>query len=112
ACLVQERLGIPTSAGALDFNLGCSGFIYGLGLAQGLISSGQASNVLLIMAETYSKFIHPLDKSVRTIFGDAATATLVRAVDSKTRLVGPFVYGTDGRGAKNLIVRTGGMHNP
>src|SRR5690242_4756485 len=67
ACLVQERLGIPTVSGALDFNLGCSGFIYGLGLAQGLIASGQASNVLLIMAETYSKFIHPLDKSVRTI---------------------------------------------
>src|SRR5205814_5406449 len=71
ACLLQDRLGIPTTAGALDFNLGCSGYIYGLGLAQGLISSGQASNVLLITAETYSKFIHPRDKSVRTIFGDA-----------------------------------------
>ena len=41
ACLVQDRLGIPTTAGALDFNLGCSGFIYGLGMAQGLISPGR-----------------------------------------------------------------------
>src|SRR6185436_16788681 len=56
ACLVQDRLGIPTSAGALDFNLGCSGYVYGLGLAQGLISTGQARHVLLITAETYSKF--------------------------------------------------------
>ncbi len=82
ACLIQDRLGIPTSAGALDFNLGCSGFVYGLGLAQGLIESGQAANVLLLTAETYSKFIHPRDRSVRTIFGDAAAATLVSAVEA------------------------------
>ena len=67
ACLVQERLGIPTTAGALDFNLGCSGFIYGLSLARGLVETGQAVNVLLLTAETYSKFIHPKDKSVRTL---------------------------------------------
>jgi 3-oxoacyl-[acyl-carrier-protein] synthase-3 len=109
ACLLQDRLGIPTSAGALDFNLGCSGYIYGLGLAEGLISSGQASNVLLITAETYSKFMHPGDKSVRTIFGDAAAATLITGRASETPLFGPFVYGTDGSGAENLIVRAGGM---
>src|SRR5271167_578953 len=63
ACLVQDRLGIPTTAGALDFNLGCSGYIYGLGLSEGLISSGQASTVLLLTAETYSKFMHPRDRS-------------------------------------------------
>ena len=78
ACLIQDRLGIPNTAGALDFNLGCSGYIYGLGLAEGLISTGQASNVLLLTAETYSKFLHPCDRSTRTIFGDAAAATLRR----------------------------------
>ncbi|HZS70313.1 MAG TPA: ketoacyl-ACP synthase III [Candidatus Acidoferrum sp.] len=109
ACLIQDRLGIPTSAGALDFNLGCSGFVYGLGLAQGLIESGQAANVLLLTAETYSKFIHPRDRSVRTIFGDAAAATLVSAVEADAPLIGPFVFGTDGRGANNLIVPTGGL---
>jgi 3-oxoacyl-[acyl-carrier-protein] synthase III len=112
ACLLQDRLGIPTSAGALDFNLGCSGFIYGLGLAEGLISTGQSSNVLLITAETYSKFIHPRDKSVRTIFGDAAAATLVTGAESAAPLLGPFIYGTDGRGAGNLMVPTGGMRRP
>jgi 3-oxoacyl-[acyl-carrier-protein] synthase-3 len=113
ACLLQERLGVPTSAGALDFNLGCSGFIYGLSLAQGLIETDQARRVLLLTAETYSKFIHPLDKSVRTIFGDAAAATLIEAVEGDGKpYIGPFVFGTDGRGAQNLIVATGGMRTP
>jgi 3-oxoacyl-[acyl-carrier-protein] synthase-3 len=109
ACLVQERLGLRTSCGALDFNLGCSGYVYGLGLAKGLIETEQATNVLLITAETYSKHIHPGDKSVRTIFGDASSATLLRAISSDHDRIGPFVYGTDGRGAKNLIVPAGGL---
>jgi 3-oxoacyl-[acyl-carrier-protein] synthase-3 len=108
ACLVQESLGLRTECGALDFNLGCSGFVYGLGLAKGIIETGQARNVLLITAETYSKYIHPGDKSVRTIFGDGATATLLQGGTAGPAGIGPFVYGTDGRGAKNLIVPTGG----
>lgn len=110
ACLVQHRLGIPTRAGALDYNLGCSGYVYGLGLASGLIETKQARNVLLITAETYSKFVSRKDKSVRTIFGDAAAATLIQ--DSVEGSIGPFVFGTDGAGAKNLIVRTGGFRCP
>jgi 3-oxoacyl-[acyl-carrier-protein] synthase-3 len=110
ACILQNRLNIPISAGALDFNLGCSGYIYGLGLAKGLIETEQASNVLLITAETYSKFLHPKDKSVRTIFGDAAATTLVST--SKVKSIENFVYGTDGRGAGNLIVKAGGMRHP
>ena len=62
ACLIQHRLRIPTRAGALDFNLGCSGFIYGLGLASGLVSTGQARQILLLTAETYSKFLNARDK--------------------------------------------------
>ncbi len=112
ACLLQHRLGIPSTAGAYDFNLGCSGFVYGLGQAEGLIVTGQASKVLLLTAETYSKFIHKGDKSVRTIFGDAAAATLLTATESVRPLIGPFVYGTDGAGAENLIVKTGGMRAP
>ncbi len=115
ACIVQHRLGIPTTAGALDFNLGCSGFVYGLGLAKGLIETNQARQVLLITAETYSKFIHPGDKSVRTLFGDAAAATLVQAVAADASYtdpwLGPFVFGTDGSGAQHLIVPTGGMRD-
>ncbi len=111
ACLLQHRLGIRKTAGALDFNLGCSGYIYGLGLSKGLIETGQAAKVLLVTAETYSKFINNEDRSVRSIFGDAAAATLVAAVDAAPccEFIGPFTYGTDGSGAKNLIVPVGGM---
>ena len=112
ACLLQDRLGIPTSAGALDFNLGCSGYIYGLGLAQGLIETGQARNVLLLTGETYSKLLDPDDRSVRTIFGDAGAATLVRGVETSHPLLGPYVYGTDGSGGKWLIAEAGGMRSP
>lgn len=112
ACTLQARLGLPTSCGALDFNQGCSGFVYGVSLAKGLIESEMARNVLLITAETYSKFIHPKDRGTRTLFGDGAAATLIGAADSTQDLLGPFVFGTDGSGASNLIVRGGGMRYP
>lgn len=110
ACLLQERLSLSTRTGALDFNLGCSGYIYGLGLAKGLVETGQARNVLLVTADTYSKYLHQDDKGVRTLFGDGASATLITSVDRKTGAdpLGPFCYGTDGRGAKNFIVPAGG----
>ncbi|MDA3920600.1 MAG: ketoacyl-ACP synthase III [Salinisphaera sp.] len=112
ACLVQERLGLGTHVGALDINLGCSGYIYALGLAKALIDSGQARKLLLITADTYSKFVHPGDKSVRALFGDAAAATLLTDRDADGQpTIGPFVYGTDGRGGKDLIVPTSGMRN-
>ena len=109
ACILQDRLGLGKTVGALDFNLGCSGFVYGLGLAKGLVETGQARTVLLVTADTYSKLLAPEDHSVRTIFGDAAAATLVRAQAPGTASMGPFVFGTDGSGAGNLIVRSGGM---
>lgn len=108
ACIIQDALGVPRNAGAVDINLGCSGFVYALSLANGLIASGAARNVLVLTADTYSKFIHPMDKSVRTLFGDAATATLVGIAEEERHSIGPFEFGTDGSGAKHLIVETGG----
>lgn len=105
ACILQDRLGIPTSAGAFDYNLGCSGCIYGMAMAKGLIAAGIAKNVLLLTAETYNKYIHPSDKSNRSIFGDGAAACLI-SVDGFAE-IGEFVLGTDGGGANNLIVKTG-----
>jgi 3-oxoacyl-[acyl-carrier-protein] synthase III len=112
ACIVQNELGIPTEAGALDFNLGCSGYVYGLSLAKALIESHQASNVLLITSELYSKYINANDKSVRTLFGDAATATLLKGQPSRVNLIHSFKFGTDGKGAHNLIVPHGGTKTP
>lgn len=111
ACIIQDKLGLNTSIGALDFNLGCSGFVYGLSLAKGLIAGEMAKNVLLITSETYSKFIHHKDKSNKTIFGDAAAATLISSEEGFCSL-GKFIFGTDGKGAENLIVKQGGMRFP
>jgi len=112
ACILQDRLGLPTSTAAFDFNLGCSVYPYGLAIVKGLIETGTAQAALLVTAETYSRYMHPLDKSVRTLFGDAASATLITAEERERVLLGPFVLGTDGSGAQNLIVPRGAHRLP
>ncbi len=109
ACIVQHRLGLNTQCGAFDFNLGCSGYEYGLAVAKGLIISGSAKNILLLTAETYTKYIHPQDKGNRTIFGDGATATLVSTQGFAQ--IGNFSLGTDGSGGEQLIVKSGGSRH-
>jgi 3-oxoacyl-[acyl-carrier-protein] synthase-3 len=112
ACLLQSRLNLNTNIGALDFNLGCSGFIYGLAISSGLLESGIANNILLVTAETYSKHINQNDIALRSIFGDAAAATLISKCEKDC--IKKFVLGTDGRNeyAHNLIVKNGCMRSP
>jgi 3-oxoacyl-[acyl-carrier-protein] synthase-3 len=115
ACLIQDRLGIPKTAGAFDYNLGCSGFVYGLAMARGLIETEMARNVLLLTANTYSKLINRLDRVTRPLFGDAAAATLIRGVDSLASegpAIGPFIFGTDGSKGDVMIVPAGGRRLP
>ena len=107
ACLVQQRLGLPTHCGAFDFNLGCSGFVYGLSIADGLIRSGAAKRILFITAETYTKMIDEDDRSLRTIFGDGAAATLIES--STEQSLRGFRFGTDGAGADTLLAACGGF---
>ncbi len=104
--LLQNRLGLSTDIGAFDFNLGCSGFVYGLAVAKGLLRGGIAKHILLVTAETYSRYLSPVDKGNRSIFGDAAAAVILE--NDSLFNVGEFVLGTDGRGAENLIVKGGG----
>lgn len=110
ACLIQTRLGLSKQITAIDVNLGCSGFVTGLSLAKAVVVCGQAKNVLLLTAETYSKYMHERDKSNRTIFGDGSAATLVSTEGIAE--IGEFVIGTDGTGAENLIVKSGGARHP
>ena len=110
ACIIQSKLGLSTKSGAFDFNLGCSGYEYDLAVAKGLIVAGVASNVLLLTGETYNHYIHPRDKGNRTIFGDGASATVVSTEGFAT--IGEFSLGTDGSGAENLIVKSGGARYP
>ena len=109
ACILQDKLGLRRDIGAFDFNLGCSGYVYGLAVAKSLIKTKIAKNVLLVTTETYSKFLRDTDVSNRSIFGDAATATLIS--QSENEHIGEFVFGTDGSGADNLIVRNIGARS-
>ena len=110
SCIIQDKLGLKTNCGAFDFNLGCSGYEYGLAVAKGLIAAGIAKNILLLTGETYNKYLHPKDKGNRTIFGDAASATVI-STDGFAK-IGEFSLGTDGSGADYLIVKNGGARNP
>ena len=102
-------MGLSHNLTSIDVNLGCNGFVVGLSLAKAVILAGQAKNVLLLTGETYSKYMHERDKSNRTIFGDGASATVI-STDGIAE-IGEFVIGTDGEGAENLIVRTGGARH-
>jgi 3-oxoacyl-[acyl-carrier-protein] synthase-3 len=109
ACRIHQQLGLPQSCGAIDLNQGCSGYIYGLAIADGLISNGTANTVLLLTADTYSKLIDPNDRSVATLFGDGASATLICRDDNPNlSSIGPIRFGTDGGGADFLRCDFGG----
>jgi len=111
ACILQDKLGLNSNIGAIDINMGCSGYLYGLSYAKGLILSGQAKNVLLITSETYSKLINPQDKSNKTIFGDGATASLI-SKQPNTHMSGAiqnFSFYTQGSGYDKLMVKNGGI---
>jgi 3-oxoacyl-[acyl-carrier-protein] synthase-3 len=112
ACVLQHRLGLSENCGAYDFQLGCSGYVYGLQMAHALIAAKEARRVLLVTSDTYSKYIHPGDRTVRMLFGDGASATLIIDDEEQTSALGPFVVGTDGGGAPNLIVPAGGFRLP
>jgi 3-oxoacyl-[acyl-carrier-protein] synthase-3 len=103
-------LELKTQCGAFDFNLGCSGYVYGLAIVKGLITAKIAHNVLFVVAETYSKHIHNSDRTNKTIFGDAAAATIITENDIKN--IGEFILNTDGSGYDKLIIKNGGARFP
>ena len=106
ACIIQDKLGLSQQCGAFDFNQGCTGYIYGISLADSLIKAGNASNILLLTSETITKTIHPKDKANRAIFGDAATASLIQISSGKSKM-GQFVFGTDGSRFDQIIIKHG-----
>lgn len=103
ACVLQNECGLSTNTGAVDINLGCSGYTYGLSLAKALIESNQADNVLLVTSETYSRYINKKDLVNRLIFSDASTSSLISRSESND--IGLFQFGTDGSGFDKLIVK-------
>ena len=102
ACIIQNALRISKNSLAFDINQGCSGFIYALSLANSLIINKEATRILIICADYYSKYISEDDRTSRPIFSDAAAAVIIE--NSVNCKIGPFVFKTDGAGAKHLTV--------
>jgi len=104
ACLLQNKLGLRNDTGAYDVNLGCSGYVYGLALAKGLIYGGIAEHVLLLTSTCGSQYIHPKDRAKKSLFGDAASATVISKSDCNR--IFEFEYGTDGNN-RVLVIPNG-----
>lgn len=106
---IQDKIfGKDNNVAAIDLSLGCSGFVYSLLLAKSLILGDDFKKVLILTADTYSKFIDKNNISVSSIFGDAASATLVEGLDIKDNEILKFDLGTDGSGIKDLFLPNSG----
>jgi 3-oxoacyl-[acyl-carrier-protein] synthase-3 len=111
SCLLHDQLKLGEHVAAFDFNLACSGYVYGLAIARGLIVSGAATEVLLVTADTYSKLIHPQDRSARVLFGDGAAASWITSTDASEGIV-DIALGTAGEKHGCFIVPAGGFRQP
>ncbi|MEI9985275.1 MAG: ketoacyl-ACP synthase III [Aliidongia sp.] len=110
ACLIQKRLGLPTSCAAFDVNLGCSGFVYGSWIASQLLSGSQGKRALLLCGDVSTRLLHPDDRATRPLFGDAGTATALEKVPDAAPM--HIVLGTDGGGGRHISIKSGGLrHN-
>lgn len=108
ACIVQNNLKLKTSCIAFDINLGCSGFIYSLAIAGSFLKTGLAKYGIIIMVDQYSKLIDYQDKNTASLFGDAATASLIVACTDSNGVLG-VNFGTDGSNADKLIANNSGV---
>ena len=111
SCLLHDRLGLRDAVFAFDFTLACSGFVYGLGIAQGLIDGGVARCVLFATGDTYSRYIHPRDRSARVLFGDGAAVSLLEPGDAQHGMR-DLIYGTSGKGYDCFWIPAGGCRMP
>jgi 3-oxoacyl-[acyl-carrier-protein] synthase-3 len=110
ACVLQDRLGARRSGG-LDISAACSGFIYGLAMANGLIRAGTARTVLLLGAETLTKVVNWQDRNTCVLFGDGAGAVVLRADEGDGGILSAHLY-ADGSKGPLLILPGGGSRHP
>lgn len=110
AAVLHGRLDLPKSCAALDVNLGCSGYVYGLWLAHMMVSAGGCERVLLLAGDTISRIVNPKDRTVAPLFGDGGSATLIQRSEGESAAW--FSLETDGKGFDKLIVPAGGQRAP
>jgi 3-oxoacyl-[acyl-carrier-protein] synthase-3 len=109
ACVLQDRLG-ARRAGAVDISAACSGFIYGLGMADGLIRAGTARTVLLLGAETLSKVVNWQDRNTCVLFGDGAGAVVLRADEGERGILSTHLYADGSKGSLLILPGCGSRH--
>lgn len=111
SCVLHKKLDLREDVFAFDYNLACSGYIYGLSIAQGLILSGMCRNVLLVTADTYSKYINKKDRSARVLFGDGAAASWLTASRSGAGIL-DIACATSGKDFEKFMIPAGGARIP
>jgi len=111
ACILHERLKLKQQCAAFDVNLGCSQYIYALSIAHSMLTSGLATRALVLTGDTMSHTVHPRDRAVVPLMGDAGSATLLGPASGDAGFLG-FELGTDGSGAKYLMIPAGGARQP
>jgi 3-oxoacyl-[acyl-carrier-protein] synthase-3 len=114
ACVVHKKLGGKNEPIAFDISAACSGFVYGLVIAEGLLKTGKSKNLLLIAADTLSKFTNWQDRNTCVLFGDGAGAMLLTAVDNDEDYDGIIstYLGADGNYEDLLYIPAGGSKMP
>lgn len=110
ACIVQKNLGATKSV-AFDINAGCSGFVYGLSMAESYIKSGVYEKVLVIGAETLSKIMDWQDRNTCILFGDGAGACILERCEEGYGILSTEL-GSDGTNGEVLIQEAGGSRLP
>lgn len=112
ACILQARLGLREDCYVMDLPLGCSGWVYGMSVISSLLSHGGMKRGLLVAAETNTANRSSEDRTVRPLFGDAATVTALEYDERATARPFRFVYGVDGKGYRSVWTKYGGMRYP
>ena len=110
ACILQDRLALSQGCCVMDLPFGCAGFIHGMSVAGSMLSHGGLRRGLLINAETNSLNRSSKDRTVKPLFGDAATVTALEYEPDANPM--NFVFGADGRGYKSVCMPYGGMRQP
>lgn len=111
SCILQSKLKLPSTTIAFDFTLACSGYVYGLMIAKSLVQSGSAQCVLLVTADTYSKYINKHDRGAKLLFGDAASASIITESSNKSEII-DIICETDGNLYDQFMIPAGGCRIP
>ena len=108
---MHKHFGLKDDIFAYDFNHACTGYIYCLAMANAFVKAGMAREILLVNADTYSKYINPKDRSTRVLFGDGAAATIVKESERKRGII-DIDLGSSGSGYNKFWIPAGGLRLP